>query len=149
MNQKDVENLKPRSLYLAHPFDSRYEIRDWELGFEERTKINLINPFFDLEVEVFEKRDVSGASYYAKTDFKGLVKKEIREIYKSDGLIGIVDGKKSYGTLQEMVYACFYLKLVYLVVSNGDHQHPWLVYNSTKIFKNLDNLEEHFNELHN
>ena len=33
--------------YLAHHRASRDSIRNWELEFEERTGIELINPFFD------------------------------------------------------------------------------------------------------
>lgn len=146
MIKEQWEIIKPRSLYLAHPFDSRYEIRDWELGFEERTKINLVNPFFDMNGEVFGKKDVSGNSYYAKTDFKGVVEKEIREIQNNDGIISIINNDVKYGTIQEMVYAHLYLKPVYSVISNGQHNHPWLVYHSTKIFQHQNSLEEYFNE---
>jgi hypothetical protein len=63
-------------------------------------------------------------------------------IFTSDGIIAIIDGSISYGTLHEMVYAHLYGKKVFAVITNGHIGHPWLRHHSTKAFVDLDGLED-------
>ncbi|MDO8517416.1 MAG: hypothetical protein Q7S33_04820 [Nanoarchaeota archaeon] len=137
-------NKKKEEYYLAHPFDSRKQIRDWELGFEKRTGISLLNPFYDDSRRTdVEKIDAGRNERYEKLDEKELVERDIGHIKQKSvkGIIAFVNGDLSYGTIQEMVYAKSYNKLVYSVISNGHENHPWLKYHSTKIFKSKDELE--------
>jgi len=130
-------------LYLSHPFDSRKYIRKWELEFEKKTGINLINPFYDnLSKEEEERINEGRTARYRRNDERELIHRDITNILLSKGIISIVDGNLSYGTIQEMVYAYLNHKLVFSVINNGHHNHPWLRYHSDKIFKSLQELEE-------
>ena len=57
-------------------------------------------------------------------------------------MIANVTGDISYGTIQEIVYAYLYNKPVYLIVTNGHEQHPWLTYHSTQVFTSREQFEE-------
>ena len=128
-------------LYLAHPYDFRHGIRDWELYFEEKTGIQLINPFYELFPEETFKRDKGILDRYAQTDPHELVKKEVQTIKLSDGIVSVVCGGNSIGTLMEMVYAKNFKKEVYSIVMTGQEKHPWLSVHSSKIFTNFQDFE--------
>ena len=141
-------------LYLAHPFNSRHKMREWELEVEKELGIELINPFFDVErddKDVIEDKKITLTTQatreerYALSDVDSceLVDRDIDLIGKSDGIIAIVDGSLSYGTIQEMVYAHMFGRKVYTVISNGHVGHPWLRYHSTRVFSKLDELTEY------
>jgi len=129
-------------LYLAHPFDSRKYIRKWEKGFEKRTGINLINPFYDGIRTEAERIDSGRATRYEELDAQELIQRDITKILLSKGIISIVDGNLSYGTIQEMVYAHLNNKFVFSVITNEHYNHPWLKYHSSKIFRCLKDLEK-------
>lgn len=140
-----IEKLE---LYLAHPFDSRFKIRKWELKFERRTGIILINPFYDITRKDIVPIDSGRAERYEKLIPKELVERDLNNIKKANGLVGLITGDLSYGTIMEIVYN----KLLndvkknefhpnYLIVTNGHENHPWLRYHSTKLFTNLKDFE--------
>ena len=137
------------TLYLAHPFDARKWIREWELGFEKRTNIDLVNPFYDVERRDIEEIDLGRHERYEKINSKELVLRDVNKIYNSDGMISFVTGDLSYGTLMEMVYNHLIDHPNYMYVSNGHQDHPWLKYHSTKIFTDLGELEKHLDEIYN
>ena len=43
--------MEREEYYLAHSLGSRFQIRKWELDFEDRAGVDLINPFYDIERE--------------------------------------------------------------------------------------------------
>ena len=99
--------------YLAHPILGREEVRRRELAFEERTGIDLQNPFYDGdESEVIKELDsgkISLQDYAAKLNEKGLgrdfVKDDIRAIDKSDGVVAVIyRGTPTVGTSMEIMY---------------------------------------------
>lgn len=135
-------------LYLAHPFDTRHRIREWELWIEEKTGIEIVNPFFDVERNDKELIDSEGATLeseytrerrYGITDAQAsaIVNRDVAQIAKCDGIIAIVDGSLSYGTIQEMVYAKALGKFCLSMISNGQARHPWLRHHSTVVFESL------------
>lgn len=139
-------------LYLAHPFDSRHKMREWELRTEFKYGIEIINPFFDVERPdevVIEDKGSTLTSQATRTERYGLTDDDVTELVERDlnlirsclGIIAIVDGSLSYGTIQEMVYAYNEKKLVLSVISNGHAGHPWLRYHSSQVFRDLDELE--------
>lgn len=130
-------------LYLAHPFDSRRYIRDWELRIEKASKglITLLNPFYDNHRKDVIAIDLGRSERYERLIPEEIINKDVQLISKGEGVIAIIDGNTSYGTIQEMVYAKFLDKPVYSVINNGHHNHPWLVFHSALIFKSLDKLE--------
>jgi len=128
--------------YLAHPLDSRKRIRKWELEMESKYDVELINPFYDVEREEIKNIDVGRKGRYEGLDDIELVQRDVGFIANSDGIIAIIDGNISYGTIQEMVYAKILHKPVFSVITNGHHNHPWLKYHSKVICKNLKYIEE-------
>ena len=131
-----------KTLYLAHPFDDRFLVREWELDFETRTGIQLVNPFYDITRKDVDPIDCGRAQRYELLNPDELVERDVNTIVKQDGLVAIISGALSYGTIQEMVYGKLYHKPVYSIITNGHHQHPWLQYHSTKIFLNREEFEK-------
>ena len=131
------------SLYLAHPFDSRHEMREWELEFEKRTGINLKNPFYDGgERTDIERADADRGVRYETLDPDELIPRDVGNIAGEDGMVAFVTGDLSYGTIKEMVYAkVVYRKPVLSVVTNGHENHPWLRFHSTELFTDREALE--------
>jgi len=121
------------TLYLANPFVSRKATREWELCFEKETGTDLINPFYDTERTDILDIDAGRMDRYA-ADPDIIVDHDVGLIKKADGILAIVDGSTSVGTIMEIVYAFIDSKLVYLIVTNGEENHPWLRYHATKVF---------------
>ena len=140
-------------LYLAHPFDARHKMREWQIHMKKSSSVELVNPFFDVErpdktlIESAKAKLQSQDTRekrYSITDEQAseLVNRDISLIEECDGIIAIVDGSLSYGTIQEMVYAKTMGKKVYSMVSNGQFKHPWLRHHSTRVFENMVELSD-------
>lgn len=127
--------------YLAHPFDSRHQMRAWELGVESCLGLNIYNPFYDGHRSDVEAIDAGRHARYEKIDPATVVERDVDAIAKSDGVIALVNGDLSYGTIQEIVYATMLDIPVYLVCTNNHHDHPWLCYHSEHVFHTLSDLE--------
>ena len=141
---------KSLSFYLAHPFDSRKEVRKWELEFEKRTKIILVNPFYDTLRTDIEKIDAGRTERYEKLQPTELVQRDIGYIATNNGIISIIKKNNrgvSFGTPMEMVYAKILNKPCYLLITNQHENHPWLVYHSTRIFTKRAKLEKFLEDL--
>lgn len=146
--------MQPISYYLAHPFDSRHKMREWEKKMEKKLGIVIVNPFFDQNRPdmklITDKGTTLTSQATRKTryglsdgDVKALVERDLKLINDCDGLIAIVDGSLSYGTIQEMVYAHQKSRKVLAVISNGHIGHPWLRYHADEVFDSLEALEEY------
>jgi nucleoside 2-deoxyribosyltransferase len=133
-----------KSFYLAHPFNSREKIREWELHLSGTFPVNFTNPFYSKQaIEEFQEGDVSSNEYYERLKHPSeIVENDINLINNSDGIIAIVDGSLSYGTIMEIVYAYKSGKPVYLIITNGHHKHLWFTYHATKIFTSFKEFEE-------
>lgn len=130
----------PEEYYLAHSLATRKEIREWELGFENRTGILLRNPFYDVKRDDIKKLD-SGEK--VELDAIVVVERDLQGVKEcKDGIVVIIDKGTSVGSLQEMVYGHIWKKAVYSIVTDGREKHPWLAYHSTKLFTNQDIFEE-------
>ena len=139
---KQDKEEKKISLYLAHPFDSRKRMREWEISIEKQSGINIINPFYDVERLDVSLIDSGKREKYEKLDHVDIVERDLKAISRSDGTIAMITGDVSYGTIQEMVYSHLLSKPVYSLITNGQENHPWLRYHSSQIFTELDNLEK-------
>ena len=131
-------------LYLANPFISRKKTREWELEFEKVTDVKLINPFYDVERTDILDIDAGRKDRYS-VDPDTIVNHDVGLIKKSDGVMAIVDGSTSIGTPMEMVYAYIDSKKVYLIVTNGEEDHPWLKYHACRIFTSYEEAINYFN----
>ena len=127
--------------YLAHPYDSRKKVREWELGVEKRTGVELHNPFYDVDRKDIQDLDAGGVGRYDQLDPDTLVVRDLGAIRDSDGMVAIVDGALSYGTIMEIVYGHMSCEPCFLIVTNGHEKHPWLVYHSDKIFTSFEAFE--------
>lgn len=136
--------MPSRLLYLAHTFDLRYEMRNWQKGFERRNpEIEFLNPFFYKGTcEKFKHGDRNGREYYQHIASIGtkLVEQDIRFIAQSDGVVSVLK-EWSAGTLMEMVWGFVMHKPVYSVIMNGQEEHPFIKYHSKKVFTNLRDFE--------
>lgn len=134
-------------LYLAHPILSREDIRNKELAFEQRTGIELVNPFYDGdEAEVIKKLDsekMTLQEYAAYLNEKGhgkeFVLDDLKAIDKYDGVVAVIyRGTPTIGTSMEAMWAVVPallkllgfetnkpLKPVYVVTNFPEH--IWLI----------------------
>ncbi len=124
-------------LYLAHPWPTRKRIREWQKKIEARTGVTFVNPFYDLDNEDMVAVD-SGKQGKYDTDPKKIVEGDLKAMRKCDGILAIVDGSLSYGTIMEIVYAYRFGLPVYLMVSNKHEKHQWFRYHATEIFLTLE-----------
>ncbi|MDO8460160.1 MAG: hypothetical protein Q7S74_03555 [Nanoarchaeota archaeon] len=124
-------------------------IREWELKIEKEFNIELANPFYDRDGEG-GREDIAAWDQGLKPqkdddyEFK-LVQKDIGLIGTCDGVVAIVDGNLSYGTIMEMVYGNILKKPVFIICTNKSNDHPWFVYHGTKIYNSFDEFEKDIN----
>jgi len=76
-----------------------------------------------------------------------LVKRDLKNIKENNGLLGLITGDLSYGTLMEITYNKIFHNRTgthpgYLIITNGHENHPWLKYHSTKIFTDFKSFED-------
>ncbi len=141
-------------LYLAHPIASREDIRNKEIAFEERTGIELANPFYDSEEAAIIKKLDSGKmtvqEYSAHLVEKGhgeeFVELDMRTIKECDGVVGVIyRGTPTVGTSMELFYAAIVVKKPVYIVTNFP-EHIWLIYVAEKsggfIVETWSQLEE-------
>ncbi len=133
--------------YLAHPTKSSKEIRKWELKIEDKFNISLVNPFFEgqypekLEIEKIYKE--SGYNKITKEQAEWIVINDIELIKNSYGVIAIIDGNISYGTIIEIRIAHENNKRIFLICTNGQENHAWLKFHATKIFTSFREFENY------
>ena len=140
-----------KSYYLAHPFEMRKEIRDWELDFEKRTGINLFNPFYDdgerKDMQLLDKGLVIPRTMKIKADAIKIVNRDLRNIEKQDGLVCFIElNKASFGTPMELFYNSRILQRESYIITDTMEGHPWIKGLATKIFPNKESLENYFLE---
>ena len=98
-------------LYLAHQLGNRKDVREWEIRFEKRTGINLINPFYDCpnrkDIKLLDTLNKAQIMEYLVTrdekDCQTIVERDLALIRKSDGVVAFVTG--SIGTSMEVIMA--------------------------------------------
>lgn len=144
MEQTETELVY--TFYLAHPFDSRFDVRKWELEIEQRYGLNICNPFYDITRDDIGSID-AGVSGRYEIDPREIVERDLLAIAKMPALVAIVDGSTSYGTIMEIVYARGLEKKIYIVCTNDHHRHPWLRYHADRIFTSRLEFEAKIGEL--
>jgi len=127
--------------YLAHPFDSRKEMRQWELYCECHYDIEITNPFYDITRADIDPIDNGTASRYEHLDPEEVVSRDLNAITNSDAVIAYVSGDVSIGTSMEIVYAYCAGIPVYVICTNGHQNHPWLSFHAEMIFTSKDEFE--------
>jgi len=112
------------SYYLAHGSPFRHEVRKWELSFEKRTGINLVNPFFDLGEE---KVMVEHRARPTMKTANLIVNTDIRAVVGADGIIVLLEKEYPYiGSVWEMAVA-YNEHLPIYVVAPKRCSHPFLM----------------------
>ena len=142
--------------YLAHPFDTRFDMRQWELRMESNLDgLELINPFYDIDRADVLAIDEGRMERYA-ADPAAIVTRDIQALRLADGFCGYVNGALTYGTIMEIAYAWLWHGIkdkehvdypVELIVTNGHQDHPWLRFHSTAIFTSLEEYEGYLAEI--
>ncbi len=147
------QKMNPPTFYLAHPTESKEWVRGWQKGFEQRTGIKLINPFFDcnsLETEMGElgkekylQMGSAQRSELIRGDLQGIADKEIL------GGIFLFDDSYTLGTPLELALTKLMGKLTYTVAMHSEaayQKHPTFALFSDKIFPNINQLEGSLNQ---
>jgi hypothetical protein len=137
-------------LYFAHNFDNRHEFREWELGFEERTGIDLLNPFYDApeKAEQMARLDAEGQTSRDRLDeimalsldeCRNIVYSDLSRLACCDGLFTVIE-KVSFGTTCEICNCKSIAKPVF-VVTEKYAAHPWLRVYADHIFPSVAHFE--------
>lgn len=122
-------------LYLAHPVLLRHKVRQDELEFERRTKIVLVNPFYDgtevTAIAPLDAGEITLKQYAARLNVnkKGeqFVLEDLKNIADTDGVVAVIQsGVPTVGTSMEIWEAFKTGKPVYIVSDFGSH--IWLRY---------------------
>lgn len=142
----------PPKFYLAHPTESRETVRIWEAGFEQRTGIDLRNPFFDCNNIETQTGNLGKEKYLGMGEtVEKLFRADLEETTnkKIMGGIFLVDDSYTIGTFAEMMATKLMGKLVFTVITHpveAYHNHPTLKLLSDKIFKSQKELEKYLIE---
>ena len=143
----NLGETKMKDYYWAHPFGSRGLHNGWKERFA-KVGIMLLDPFYDLErPDVDELRQS-----YNFADSVELVERDLAAIDGAKGMLALVDGDISIGTLMEIRYgytkghtgATYRDFPVYIIVTDGRQGHPWLQYHATKIFTSVEQALDYF-----
>jgi nucleoside 2-deoxyribosyltransferase len=127
--------------YLAHPLASKDKVRIWQLKCELQTGVLFTNPFFDLDS--WEKKINKTKQKRYEADATPIIETDLQLMGKCDGVIAIIDGNFSYGTICEAIYAKVFKKPLFMVITNGNAKHPWFRYHADKIFTKFEDLEKY------
>lgn len=121
--------------YLAHPVLLRHKVRQEELEFEKRTKIELVNPFYDgpevTAIAPLDAGEITLKQYAARLNVnkKGeqFVLEDLKNIADTDGVVAVIQsGTPTIGTSMELWEAFRTGKPVYVVTDFSSH--IWLRY---------------------
>jgi len=159
-----------KTFYMAHPFSSRFVIRNIQKTLEESSDIKIGNPFYDSDHDRQDVADIDAgrSDRYEKLNPEKLVADDLDMIDKRQGVIATVCNEDfctinifkklwyklikkpviSYGTLMEIAYAYTMGKTIYIVVLNGHEDHPWLQYHADDIFTSFEELKEYLTFLY-
>jgi len=137
--------------YLAHPILLRRKVRRDELEFERKTKIELVNPFYDgpevAAIAPLDSGEITLKQYSARLSKNGLGEKfvlgDLSAIAETDGIVAVIHSDvPTIGTSCEIWEAMRSGKPVYIVTDFGNH--IWLRYVAEKsggfIVENFDQL---------
>lgn len=141
-----MKNIK--SLYVAHPIYERHAVREWELGFEERTGIQLFNPFYDDPKgrDDIKRMDQGEDIRYSRDMMQclSIVGRDLHHIAKQDGIVAFLEKEQnSVGTPMEIFYNSHMLRKPTYVISETLEGHPWIKTLSTKIFSSEPDFEQY------
>lgn len=147
------QKMNPPKFYLAHPTESRQEIREWEAGFEERTGIQLVNPFHECTTLETELGNIGKEKYSKlKEQVTKLYAGDLEQISRKDILGGIVilDDNWTWGTPAEQATMWMMSKLIYTITLNKEKDyfnHPVVrFYSGNNVFSSKEDLEKHMIE---
>ena len=141
------QKMFPPNFYLAHPTESRKQIRKWEKEFEQRTGINLINPFDDCQNINLGMGDFGKEKYRELGKISAdLFRKDLETLAEKTtmGGIFILDESYTIGTPAEMIATKLMGKLTYVLMTHPDQNylhHPTIRLLADEVFSNETELE--------
>lgn len=143
-----------KTMYLAHNFHIRKQIREWELKMEGKYNIILDNPFYDnprraAEMEVIDgmKENSPAQKEYLRTrSAQSIVEDDLEKIRKSDGIIAFAQNLR-VGTSMEIFFAGRILRLPVIVLTRKHMHHPWITQHAISVVGNRQELEKEIRKL--
>lgn len=127
-------------IYLAHPILARKAVRERELRIEQRTGVELHNPFYDTGRGDIEEID-AGARGLWEIDPARIVTGDVADIRRSHALAAVLCDGQSIGTIMEIVYAWMANKRVYIIDLANKGGHPWIRFHANMIFPSWEEFE--------
>ena len=115
------------------------EVRAWELGFETRTGIHLMNPFFEgierTEIQKLKEGKITYEQHILRNDYRQFVEDDLKHIVESDGIVAIInDTVPQIGTLIEIDWAYMLHKPIYIIADGFRGQNHWFFRYMSKVF---------------
>lgn len=137
------------TLYFAHNFLTRKQMRKWELKIEGKYNINLDNPFYDnpdraeemVILDSYKDASRKQRDYLSTRSSRDIVEDDLEKIRKSDGIVTVIT-IASIGTPMEIFFASRILRIPVYIVTRKYAKHPWIIEHATKIFETRKNFEQ-------
>lgn len=140
-----------KTLYLAHNFNIRKQMRKWELKIEGKYNINLDNPFYDHDrndiksLDKLEDDSPEQVKFFKErntlTMVDSIVEGDLELIRKSDGIVTQIKSP-SIGTSMEIFFAARILRIPVYIITKKHANHPWIKKHATMIFSSMDEFEK-------
>lgn len=124
-----VDTEKKYSVYLAHPYMMKDFIQREFQPVLEGIGLQVINPFQRPEQETFEK--AMAATGLTRRMCDDIVRMDLEKIDAVDGVVAVLDGENSPGTIMEIFYAA-YTRRIPVFTHHGydqkgrNRKHPWM-----------------------
>jgi nucleoside 2-deoxyribosyltransferase len=131
-------------LYLAHPIAMRKEVRKWELQFEKKTGIELVNPFYDHtennpeseDIKNFDEGKAKPNTLKNKDYATNIMEDDLDTIYGCNGIVAFVEpDQDSFGTPMEIFFNSYNLNRPTYIITKNMSGHAWILALGTQIFK--------------
>lgn len=142
--------MTTETLYLAHNFEIRKKMREWEKMIESKYNINLDNPFYDHDrndikaLDRLEDGSPEQDQYFKErnTDamVDSIVEGDLELIRKSDGIVTQIKSP-SIGTSMEIIMAARIYGIPVYIITERYAFHPWIKKHATMIFNNTKEFE--------
>jgi hypothetical protein len=124
-------------LYVAHQFKHRHEVLKIIMDLDKLLpNIIFYNPFYSeyrKEIDIADKLNANTKTYLKLNPFsikqsKKIVKTDLTNIRKSDGILAIIFDKDTLGSYMEIFFASYILKIPVFVICYDEviFSHIWI-----------------------
>jgi nucleoside 2-deoxyribosyltransferase len=135
-----------RTIYLAHPIETRFKLLKFNYKLESKYPIRLVSPFYETYRQEIHTLDtltsVAKKNKYRKSwtveQKQHIVLLDLKLIDECDSILAYVP-YPTIGTSMEIQRAYDTKKTIYIISNNTTH--PWLINHATQIFSTFSSFD--------